>query len=46
MVMDNVLQEYDGEEVVVSDDGRCDSPGECAKICTYTLMETSKNTIV
>lgn len=32
--------------IVVSGDGRCDSPGKCAKFCTYTLMETSKNTII
>ena len=40
------MQEYNGEEVTVSGDGRCDSPGKCAKFCTYTLMETSKNTIL
>ena len=32
--------------MTVSGDGRCDSPGKCAKFCTYTLMETSSNTIV
>ena len=31
---------------MVSGDGRCDSPGKCAKFCTYSLMETTKNTIV
>ena len=30
----------------MSGDGRCDSPGKCAKFCTYTLMETSKNVIL
>ena len=40
------MQEYNGEEVTVSGDGHCDSPGKCAKFCTYTLMETSKNTIL
>ena len=32
--------------MTVSGDGRCDSPGKCAKFCTYTLMERSSNTIV
>ena len=31
---------------MVSGDGRCDSPGKCAKFCTYTLMESSKNIIL
>ena len=31
---------------MVSGDGRCDSPGKCAKFCTYTLMETTQNTII
>ena len=30
----------------MSGDGHCDSPGQCAKFCTYTLMETSKNVIL
>ena len=24
--------------VVLAGDGRCDSPGHCAKYCTYTLL--------
>ena len=40
------LQEFEREEVVVSGDGRCDSPGKCAKFCTYTLMELTKNLIL
>ena len=32
--------------MTVSGDGRCDSPGKCAKFCTYSLMETSSNIIV
>ena len=31
---------------MVSGDGRCDSPGKCAKFCTYTLMESSNNVIL
>ena len=33
-------------DVVVSGDGRCDSPGKSAKFCTYTLMEKSTNAII
>ena len=31
---------------MVSGDGRCDSPGKCAKFCSYTLMDASTNTIL
>ena len=31
---------------MVSGDGSCDSPGKCAKFCTYTLMETTENIIL
>lgn len=44
--MGQYLQQYGHGEVVVSGDGRCDSPGKCAKFCTYTLMEISKNVIL
>ena len=27
-------------------DGRCDSPGKCAKYCTYSLIEQEENLIV
>ena len=27
-------------------DGRCDSPGKCAKFCTYSLMESQSNAIL
>lgn len=32
--------------LLVSGDGRCDSPGSCAKYCMYTLMESSTKQIV
>ena len=41
-----MLQDYRQLDVIVSGDGRCDSPGKCARFCTYTLMETTKNLIV
>ena len=28
---------------MVSGDGRCDSPGKSAKLCTYSMMENSQN---
>ena len=40
------MQDFSERGVVVSGDGRCDSPGKCAKFCTYSLMETTKNTIM
>ena len=40
------MQQYEQGEVVVSGDGRCDLPGKCAKFCTYTLMEKTKNVIL
>lgn len=36
----------DGSKVVVGGDGRCDSPGHCAKYCSYTLMELNRNKIL
>lgn len=41
-----MLREYENKDVVVSGDGRCDSPGKCAKFCTYTLMDASTNVIL
>ena len=41
-----MLHEYENKDVVVSGDGRCDSPGKCVKFCTYTLMDASTNVIL
>ena len=41
-----MLQDYRQSDVIVSGDERCDSPEKCAKFCTYTLMETTKNLIL
>lgn len=41
-----ILDNFNVESLVVSGDGRCDSPGFCAKYCTYTLMELDTRQIV
>lgn len=35
-----------GGDLVVAGDGRCDSPGHCAKFGAYTLIECRINKIV
>ena len=35
-----------GGEVVLVGDGRCDSPGHCAKYCTYTLLDVKSKKVV
>ena len=35
-----------GEPVVLAGDGRCDSPGQSAKYCSYTLMDTQSNKVL
>ena len=32
--------------VVLAGDGRCDSPGHCAKYCTYTLLDVESQKVV
>ncbi len=41
-----VIQRFSNADVVVSGDGRCDSPGSSAKFCTYTLMEKESGVIL
>ncbi|KAK7886684.1 hypothetical protein WMY93_026305 [Mugilogobius chulae] len=33
-------------DVVLCGDGRCDSPGHCAKYCTYTFLDTRSQKVV
>ena len=37
---------YAGEAIVLCGDGRCDSPGSSAKLCSYTLMDVKTNAIM
>jgi hypothetical protein len=43
---DKVELSFEGEELVLCGDGRCDSPGHSAKYCTYSLMEQCSGLIV
>ncbi len=36
----------DGSPLTLAGDGRCDSPGFCAKYCTYSLLDTATEKIV
>ena len=44
--MSRVQNELSGVELCLSGDGRCDSPGYCAKYCSYTLMDQKSGIIV
>ena len=41
-----VFQRLQGQELKISGDGRCDSPGYNAKYCAYTLMLQSSGEII
>ncbi|XP_065886789.1 uncharacterized protein [Dysidea avara] len=43
---DKLLSTYRGKRVVLAADGRCDSPGNSAKYCTYSLMDHETNKIL
>ena len=40
------MHEVKDKEFVLAGDGRCDSPGKCAKYCTFSLIEQDNNLIV
>ena len=42
----SIVYRFAGRNLVLSGDGRCDSPGSSAKFCTYTLMEEETGTIL
>ena len=33
-------------EIALAGNGRCDSPGHCAKYCTYTLLDVESQKVV
>jgi len=41
-----IIDSLQGKSLVISGDGRCDSPGFCAKYGTYTVMELDSKQIV
>ncbi|XP_063293594.1 uncharacterized protein LOC134578547 [Pelobates fuscus] len=43
---DATLDNFKGTAVCLSGDAQCDSPGFCAKYCTYTLIEEETQKIV
>ena len=43
---DMTLFFYAGKAIVFCGDGRCDSPGSSAKLCSYTLMDVKTNAIM
>ena len=40
------MLQYKDKPLVLSGDGRCDSPGQSAKFCTYSLMDIESKVIV
>ena len=41
-----ILSEHGGRDLVVFGDGRCDSPGSSAALCTYTIMDNDSGAIL
>lgn len=41
-----VLDEFQGKDLVLLGDGRMDSPGNCAQYCTYTFIEHDTHKIL
>ncbi len=40
-----VLSSMKSREVVLCGDGQCDSPGHCAKYCTYTFIDVESQKV-
>lgn len=40
------MDQVKGKELILSGDGRCDSPGKSAKFCTYSIMDTETGLIL
>ena len=41
-----LLDHVQNKDIVLSGDGRCDSPGKSAKYCTYSLLDTDTGYIL
>ena len=41
-----LLDKFRLNDLILSGDGRCDSPGKSAKFCTYLMMEATDNQIL
>lgn len=41
-----LLDKYKLNNLILSGDRRCDSPGKSAKFCTYSMMEATDNQIL
>lgn len=42
----DLLAKHKDKNLVVTGDGRCDSPGSSAKFCTYSVMEIESGAIL
>ena len=45
-IQDKLLDHVKNKDVILSGDGRCDSPGKSAKYCTYSMMEINTHYIL
>ena len=41
-----MMAECQGRQIILGGDGRCDSPGYCAKYGSYSCMDLDKNIIL
>lgn len=41
-----MLNRLKDKQLILAGDGHCDSPGKCAKYCTYSLVEQGDDLIV
>ena len=41
-----MLNKLKDKQLILAGDGRCDSPGKCAKYCTYSLVDQGEDLIV
>ena len=46
ILLDRLLQNYRDCHLVLAGDGQCDLPGNSAKLCTYSLMDTGTNKVL